>query len=107
VDGDEQEGGWTIWVAVQEYATAGRGNERKVNAATGCDVFYLRKSVKFFPASCIRSMVHMVHACTATGTSSCGLIREEGKSGWRCTATQGAHYLLNKYFHSFGRGPVA
>ncbi|CAB1105078.1 unnamed protein product [Ectocarpus sp. CCAP 1310/34] len=43
VDGKVQEGGeWTIWVAVEEYITAGRGQGRKVNHPTGCDVFYLR-----------------------------------------------------------------
>ncbi|CAB1109608.1 unnamed protein product [Ectocarpus sp. CCAP 1310/34] len=97
VDGKVQEGGeWTIWVAVKEYVTVGMGQGRKVNYPTGCDVFYLRRSVQFFHASGIRSMVHMMHACATTGASSCCLLRGEGKKDeWRCTPTQSAHYLLN------------
>lgn len=108
IDGEVQEGEWTIWVAVQEYVTAGRGQSRKVDPETGCDVFTLRRSFKLFPASCIRSMVHMVHACARTGGSSCGLVRKEGeKDTWSCKTFHGARFLLNKYFHGFGRGPVS
>ena len=108
VDGEIQEGEWTVWVAVQEFVTAGRGQARKVDTATGCDMFVLRKSFTLFPASCIRSMVHMVHACSSNGVSSCGLVREEGQHDvWRCTTSEPRRYLLNRYFHSFGREPIA
>lgn len=107
VDGELQQGEWTVWVGVQEYVTTGRGQARKVDTATGCDMFVLRKTFTFFPASCIRSMVHMVHACANSGASSCGLVRGEGrKQAWRCNGAENRRYLLNKYFHSFGRDPA-
>lgn len=108
VDGKYQEGEWSVWVGIREYVPAGRGNKRKIDAATGCDVFTLRSTVQYYPASCIRSMVHMVHACATRNGSGCCETKEVGKKrSWTCKASNHDSYLLNKYFHSFGRGPVA
>ena len=75
---------------------------------TGCDVFTLRRKLSFYPASAIRRVVHMVHSCPASGASACGLVSEGGKRAvWRCILPHGVQYLLNKYFHSFGRDPIA
>lgn len=104
---DVFEGDLTTWCAVLEYVTAARGNGRMVDPGTGCDVFKLRKTVKYFPASSIRSMVHMVHLCVSSGASPCGLVRKNDVLEWQCSIQDGSRYLLNKCFHSFGRGPIA
>lgn len=102
-----REGVWTVWVAVLEYVTAGRRHTRKVDSATGCDVFSLRNTLSFYPASFIRRVVHMVHQCNSRGTSSCGLVRGGEKvAQWRCRVERGDTYLLNRYFHALGRDPV-
>ena len=81
----------TVWVAVQEYVTAERGHSRKVDTATGCDVFTLRKVSSFYPVSAILLVVHIVHACPTSGASPCGLVREHGKKAvWRCALHHGA-----------------
>lgn len=102
------EGEFTIWVAVAEYVTAGVGNKRKVDPVTGLDMFRMRTSLTFFPASAIRCVVHMMHACSTTGTSACRLVDEGSKRPvWRCNLTGNPNYLLNKYFHSVLRDSIA
>ncbi|CAN0424840.1 unnamed protein product [Laminaria digitata] len=102
-----EKGEFTVWVAVQEYVTAGKGHSRKVDPATGCDVFTLRRAYSFYPVSAILRVVHMVHACPTSGEFACGLVREDGrKAVWRCALHHGGQYLLNKYFHSLGRDPI-
>ena len=104
----EEEGDWVRWAAVREYVTAGRGNARLVDPATGCDVFTLRKTVRFFPVSSIRSTVHMVHSCVLTGASPCSLVGGAAdKKTWQCRKKGSGRYLLNRCFHSFGRGAIA
>lgn len=100
-------GQWTMWVAVLEYATTARGNGREIDPATGCDIFKLRRTVKFFPAASIRSMVHMVHVCAYAGASPCSMVDKNGKRTWQCAFHDQSRYVLNKYFHSYGRGPIA
>lgn len=103
-----KEGVFTIWVAVSEYVTAGVGNKRKVDPVTGLAEFRMRQALTFYPASAIRCVVHMMHACTTTGASACGLGREGGtRTMWRCTVHKNSTYLLNKYFHSVGRDSIA
>lgn len=103
-----QQGAWTAWVAVLEYVTAGTGHRRKVDPATGCDVFILRRTLTFYPVSAIRCVVHMVHSCPTSGEFACGLRSQGGKKAvWRCIPRHGAQYILNKYFHSFGRDPIS
>ena len=102
------EGEWSVWVAVQEFVSSGVGNTRKTDPSTGCDVFTLRQTISFFPASAIRSTVHMVHSCVTSGVSPCGLVSEDGKkTSWQCRPQRGASYLLNRYFHARGREAIA
>lgn len=106
--GRPERGVYTVSVAVQEYVTAGKSHSRKVDTATGCDVFTLWKAYSFYPVSAILRVVHIVHACLTTGGFTCGLVREVGKKAvWRCDLRDGMQYMLNKYFHSLGRASIA
>lgn len=102
-----QQGPWTVLVAVLEYVTAGAGHRRKVDPATSCDAFTLRRTITFYPASAIRCVVQMVYSCPSSGEFACGLGNQGGKKAvWRCTLRHGTQCILNKYFHSFGREPI-
>lgn len=102
------EGEFVVWVAVAEYVTAGVGNRRKVDLATGLDEFKMRQKLSFFPASAIRRVMHMMHCCPTSGASACGLVREGcHQPRWQCTQLSSSSYLLNKYFHSVGRDSIA
>lgn len=102
------EGVFTVWVAVSEYVTAATGNRRKVDPVTGLDEFRMRTGLTFYPASAIRCVVHMMHACPIAGRSPCGLHGEAGsKRVWRCILQNTSTFLLNKYFHSVGRDSIA
>lgn len=97
----------TLWLACLEYVTAGTGHQRKVDPATGFDVFHLRSTLSFFPVQFIRRAVHIVHQCPTSGDSACGLVSEGGKRQvWQCKLGKGSSYLLNKYFHSIARDPL-
>ena len=88
--------------------TAAAGNKRKVDLVTGLDVFRMRASLTFCPASAIRCVVHMMHACSTTGASAYHLVDEGGKRPvWRCNLTGNSNYLLNKYFFSVLRDSIA
>ena len=88
--------------------TAGIGNTRKVDSATGLDEFRMRQALSFYPASAIRCVVHMMHSCRYSGTSARGLVNEGNKRpAWRCTLLPGSTFVLNKYFHSVVRNSIA
>jgi len=88
------------------YESMSRRAEEKLVSLTP---FTLRKTVRFFPVSSIRSSVHMIHRCVFTGASPCRLVGEaREKKTWQCQKQSTAsRYLLNKCFHSFGREPIA
>lgn len=105
--GDIPEGQYTIWMAVSEYVTAGVGNSPQLHHATGLAEFKMRQTLTFFPASAVRRVVHMMHACPTSGESACGLVRAGGKRPkWQCKLRGTSTYLFNKYFHSPGRDSI-
>ena len=86
---------------VTEYVTAGVGARRKVDHATGVDEFKMRRALSFYPASAIRCVVYMMHACPTSGASACGLVRSRGKRPkWKCKISANSSCVLNKYFHN-------
>ena len=94
-------GEFTVWVAVSEYVTAGVGASRKVDHATGLDEFKMWRALTFYPASAIRCVVHMMHACHTSGASACGVLHDRRKRPkLRCKILGNASYVLNKYFHN-------
>ena len=68
----------------------------------------MRRTITFYPASAIRRVVHMMHACPTSGSSVCGPVDVDGgkRQKWRCKLMGNSSYVLNKYFHHVGRDSV-
>lgn len=98
-EADEKERADTVWMAVVEYVTAGKGQDRKSDLATGHPVFNMRRRLSFFPATQFLRTVHMVHACSYTGASPCRLERDAG--GHSCFRHNYSNrtFIMNEHFH--------
>lgn len=95
---DRSVGEKALWVAVAEYVTAGPGNTRSVDPATGHAVLKLRRNLSFFPADAIRRVVHMYHRCPR---GACAPRRQHrGTPIWSHKLTDDDSYLHNEHFHS-------
>lgn len=89
----------TLWVAVAEYVTAGIGQDKVIDAATGHPIMRRRKRLSFFPARAIRRVVHMYHVCVP---NKCKAVSDAGKAPvWRHDLSgENNRYIHNEHFHS-------
>lgn len=96
------DGAETLWVAVAEYVTVGRGKARENDPATGHAVLRLKKTLSFFPATAIRRLAHMYHRCTSACKAVPGV--NGGASIWRhdTLSAGGDCFLYNEHYHITG-----
>ena len=96
---EDTQGQATVWVAVAEYVTAGTGQLRMTDAATGHPVMRLRDTLSFYPAEAIRQVVQLHDACAVGG--GCKAVSEKGKAPvWQHKLSPGDNFIYNEHFHS-------
>lgn len=94
------DGAWTTWVSVLEYVTAGPGQERKDDSATGMPMFNLHKTATFFPVSTMTRVMQMWHACGVACRLTGGSGAQDNPQ-WTC-AYNNRCFIMNEHYHRYG-----